>query len=148
MPQDLARDVAVLLDGFPLLDVVEISSRTGLAADEIAQVYYALSERYGMNTFLTRITDLPRTDRFTALARSSLRYDLYAAISGITEGVLRATPAGGDPVARIEAWENANVGAIDRARATFTEIAAIDSHDLATLSVALRAIRTLAAINS
>ena len=37
-PEDVARDVAVLLDAFPLLDVVEIAARTRVPADEIARM--------------------------------------------------------------------------------------------------------------
>ena len=47
-----------------------------------AGVYFALSERFEVDRMLTRITGLPRDDRWIALARSALRYDLYAALAG------------------------------------------------------------------
>jgi len=92
---------------------------------------------------LTRITALPRDDRWAALARMALRYDLYGALAGLTRNVLGATPEGGEPEARIAAWEVANAEGLARTKATLAEMSTAESFDLATLSVALRVIRTL-----
>ncbi|MGV1004792.1 MAG: NAD-glutamate dehydrogenase [Candidatus Nanopelagicales bacterium] len=144
-PAELAVEVAGALDWFSLLDVVEISRRTGAPPDSTAAVYFTLSERYGVDGLLTRITALPRTDRWSALARAALRADLYSALASLTSQVIRATPAGGDPVLRAEQWERRHAEGLARTRATLAEITAGDTFDLATLSVALRTIRTLAA---
>ena len=63
---------------------------------------------------------------------------------GMTEKVLHQTERGLPPAERVVAWEERHVNAIRRARTTFEDIAEIEVADLATLSVALRAIRTLA----
>ena len=52
-------------------------------------------------------------------------------------------PTPGDPDERIAAWEQDNAEGLARARLTLEEIAAVPTTDLATLSVALRTIRTL-----
>ena len=65
---------------------------------------------------LTRITQLPRDDRWSALARMALRYDLYAALALLTRAVQRAAPTG--PRRRIAAWEAQNAEGLARARAT------------------------------
>ena len=49
---------------------------------QVARLYFALSERFERGPLLTRITALPRDDRWHALARMALRYDLYAALAG------------------------------------------------------------------
>ena len=93
---------------------------------------------------LTRITGLPRDDRWSALARSALRYDLYAALAGLTQNVLTSTSSGDEPGRAdhgLGAAERRGRGARRRRRST--EIVSLDSYDLATLSVALRTIRTL-----
>ena len=143
VPDDLAHRAAGLLDTFSLLDVVEIATAEKLPADEVAAVYFATSERIEVDRMLTRITLLPRDDRWTALARSALRYDLYAALAGLTSNVLTSTSSDADPHARIAAWEAANSEGVVRAQATLGEIISSDTFDLATLSVALRTIRTL-----
>ena len=143
-PPALAAEVAALLDVFSLLDVVEISSRAQEDPGAICRLYFAISERYEVDRFLGRITKLPRSDRWATLARSALRSDLYGALAALTAKVARATPDGGDPADRVRVWEERNAEGLARARATLAEIGAQESFDLATLSVALRVMRTLA----
>jgi glutamate dehydrogenase len=143
VPDELADRAAGLLDGFSMLDVVEIANAEKLPALEVAGVYFAISERIEADRMLTRITGLPRDDRWSALARSALRYDLYAAMAGLTQNVLTSTSSGDEPAERITSWEQQNAEGVARAEATLNEIVNLDSYDLATLSVALRTIRTL-----
>jgi glutamate dehydrogenase len=143
VPEALAERAAALLDTFSLLDVVEIAAAEKVPAAEVAAVYFAISERIEVDRMLTRITGLPRDDRWSALARSALRYDLYAALAGLTQNVLTSTSSTAGPVDRIDAWEQQNAEGVARAQATLEEIVMLDTFDLATLSVALRTIRTL-----
>ncbi len=145
VPEDLAAATAAHLDAFSLLDVVELANITGQPAEEVGFVYFALSDRFEVDRMLSRITQLPRDERWHALARMALRYDLYGALAGLTSNVLMVTPQGGSPEERITDWENANAEGLARARKTLHEIASGDAFDLATLSVALRVIRTLVA---
>jgi glutamate dehydrogenase len=141
-PDDLAHRTAVLLDAFSLLDVTEIAGETGRPAAQVAPIYFTLSERYGVDAMLTRITALPREDRWDALARASLRIDLYAALESLTIAVLRMTEDG-DPHHRITEWEKANADALARARDTIEEVAKLESSGIAALSVALRSLRAV-----
>ena len=143
VPADLAERAAGLLDTFSLLDVVEIAAAEKVPAAEVAGVYFAVSERIEVDRMLTRITGLPRDDRWSALARSALRYDLYAALAGLTQNVLAASSSTASPAERIAEWEQQNAEGVARAQATLEEIVSLDTFDLATLSVALRTIRTL-----
>ncbi len=140
--EDIAHRAAALLDTFSLLDVTEIAATTGLPAGEVAPVYFTLSERYGVDAMLTRITALPREDRWDALARASLRIDLYAALESLTIAVLQMT-AEGEPHKRITEWEKANADALARARDTIDEVAKLESSGIAALSVALRSLRAV-----
>jgi glutamate dehydrogenase len=143
LPRELALRVAELLSAFLLLDVVEIADATGQDPHEVAQVHYAVSERLSIDELLTRVTALPRDDRWSTLARSAARHDVYAALSAITTAVLRATEKGQPPDARIDAWVERNVERVDRARTTVRAALDRDVADLATLSVALRVLRGL-----
>ncbi|HEU4675323.1 MAG TPA: NAD-glutamate dehydrogenase [Motilibacteraceae bacterium] len=149
VPEELAARCAALLDGFSLLDVVEIAGTVrpeqapdGLPVAEVAELYFHLSALFEVDRTLTRITALPRGDRWSSLARSALRYDLYSALSGLTANVLTTT-APGTPAERLGQWEAENAEGLARARSTLGEIVAGETFDLATLSVALRTIRTL-----
>ncbi len=142
-PRELAAETASLLDVYGLLDVIEVARATNTDAYDVARLYFVLSERYEVDRMLVRITRLPRDDRWSALARAALRHDLYGALSGLTRSVIDSTPEMTEPTARIESWESLQSEGLARARATLDEIAELEQFDLATLSVALRTIRTL-----
>jgi glutamate dehydrogenase len=148
IPQDLAIATAGHLDAFSLLDIVEIANSTDEPAEDVARLYFALSDHFEVDKMLSRITGLPRDDRWDALARMALRYDLYGALAGLTANVLAMTPPGLAPAMRISGWEEANGEGLARARTTLHEISSGDKFDLATLSVALRVLRTLVSTGS
>jgi glutamate dehydrogenase len=144
-PEGLARRAAAALDVFALLDVTDICVRTGESADTVIPLYFTISERYDIDRTLVRITELPRGDRWSVLARHALRSDLYAVVAGLTSRVLRSTPHDAAPLERLSMWEEAHMEGVSRARTTLDDIAAVEDPDLATLSVALRAMRNLVA---
>ncbi|HEX2808693.1 MAG TPA: NAD-glutamate dehydrogenase, partial [Kineosporiaceae bacterium] len=141
VPADLAMRGASLLNVYELLDITEISQATGVPPLEVARVYFTLSERYAVDAMLIRITGLARVDRWQALARAALRYDLYAALESLTVAVLTGTQAGADPGQRIGEWERINAAAVARATQTLEEVRRLEKGDLASLSVALRTLR-------
>ena len=143
VPEPLAVRTAALLDTFSLLDVVDIATSEKLPPEEVAGVYFAVSERIQVDRLLIAITALPREDRWTALARAALRYDLYAVLAALTSDVLAGTTPGASASTRIAEWEDRNAAGVARTEPTLREIAALERADLATLSVALRTIRTL-----
>ena len=144
-PEPLAEQASAMLDVFALLDIVTISEAVGQPPAQIMPLYFAVSERYDVDRLLSRITALPRGDRWTALARQALRTDLYGALAGVTRGVAAATEPGPPPESRIDAWEGLHREGLARAQATLDQIAALETGDLATLSVALRVLRNLVA---
>ena len=142
-PRDLSVTVASLLDVFSLLDIVQVATRYDVDPEHVARIYFLLSDEFGVDELLSRITRLPRSDRWDALARSSLRSDVYGALAGLTAKVLRSTPDGGEPAQRIEAWQESNSAGNARAMATLAEILGSEEANIATISVALRLLRTL-----
>ncbi|MGI8677974.1 MAG: NAD-glutamate dehydrogenase [Jatrophihabitans sp.] len=143
LPRELSLRLAELLSAFLLLDVVEIAQSTGCPAGRVAELHYALSERLSVDDLLTAVTDLPRDDRWSTLARSAARHDVYAALAAITTAVLRTTDDSLGVDARIDVWADANAERVERARGTVRAALDRDVADLATLSVALRVLRGL-----
>jgi glutamate dehydrogenase len=148
VPAELALRGAALLNVFQLLDITEISAQLDLPPVQVAPIYQALSDRYAIDPLLTRISSLERTDRWQSLARAALRYDLYGALESLTIAVLTSTPAQEDPMARIETWERANGSAVQRAGQTLAEVSRLEKADLASLSVALRTLRSVVRTSS
>ena len=127
---------------FGLLDIVETAQATGRDVGEVASVYFVLSDRFRVDALLSKISLLPREDRWQTLARMALRYDLYAARAALTAEVLGSTPDDVPPVERVQAWEQANATSIHRAHRAMGEFDESRA-DLSALSVLLRQIRTL-----
>ncbi|MCD0451240.1 NAD-glutamate dehydrogenase [Actinocorallia sp. API 0066] len=142
VPVELAERSAIMVAAYSTLDLVEVAHETGRPVEEVAEVYFDLGDRLQLARLRERIFALPRDDRWRSMARGALRDDLYAAHAELARDVVVNT-ASGDPEARVAAWNLRNEAAVRRAAQTLTEIWESDSYDLATLSVALRAIRTL-----
>jgi glutamate dehydrogenase len=141
LPAELATWATRLMYGFGLLDVVEVAHSTGQPLDEVARVYFVLSERFRADDLLSRVSTLPRADRWQTLARMALRYDLYAALAALTQEVLTSTSVDMGAEQRVTEWERDNATSITRARTAISELEG--ASDLAALSVLLRQIRTL-----
>lgn len=143
VPTDLAFRGASLLPSLGLLDVVEQSRLRGWELDEVAGVYFALSGRLRFDELLSRVTALPQDDRWGSMARAAMRDDLYAVMIELTASLIERTGPG-EPEERIDAWlrlggESATRALADALDAARTE----DGTGLATLSVALRRLRSL-----
>jgi glutamate dehydrogenase len=124
---------------------VEIANASQHSASEIAELHFALSDQFYVDELLTSVTHLPRDDRWSTLARAAMRHDVYAALSAITTSVLRTTDDELSADERTAMWTKQNIERVDRARTTVR--AALDREfvDLATVSVALRVMRSLPA---
>ncbi|MDO3702186.1 NAD-glutamate dehydrogenase [Micromonospora sp. C28SCA-DRY-2] len=142
LPRDLAEQATRLMYSFGLLDVVETAASSGRDVGEVASVYFVLSDRFRVDSLLSKISLLPREDRWQTLARMALRYDLYAALAALTAEVLDSTPDSLPPHERVLQWEQSNATSIHRAERAMGEFDESRA-DLAALSVLLRQIRTL-----
>jgi glutamate dehydrogenase len=129
---------------YSAFDVVDIARGTGRPIEETAEVYFDLADRLQIARLRDRITALPRDDRWNTMARGALRDDLYTAHAQLARDVLTVTDPG-SLEDRLAAWVQRNESAVLRAAQTLTEIGESDAFTVATLSVAVRAIRTLVA---
>jgi glutamate dehydrogenase len=143
LPEDLAHRWAELFESFVLLDIAKIVHVSPEPAEAIAHVYYTVFNRFHADSLLERITKLPRKDRWQALARAALRDDLYSTVSDMTTAVLETTPPGAPAEVRLRLWESQNVEQLSRAKSMFDEVNALEADDMASLSVALRLLRSI-----
>ncbi|MDQ0868758.1 glutamate dehydrogenase [Arthrobacter sp. V1I9] len=143
LPEGLALRWAELFESFVLLDIAKIARVRKDPVEEIAAVYYTVFNRFHADSLLERISSLPRQDRWQALARAALRDDLYSTISDMTTAVLDATRSADSPEARLKEWEARNAEQLGRAKSMFDEVNALEADDMASLSVALRLLRSI-----
>jgi glutamate dehydrogenase len=150
VPRELADRVALLLDSYGLLDVIEVTELAEREArvdaerspQETAELYYALSAHLNVDQLLTSISALERGNRWHALARLSLRDDVYSSLRAITLDALRHSDLDDSADEKIAQWEKANASRLSRARVALDEISRSGRLDLATLSVAARQLRS------
>ena len=142
VPRDLAGRVAVLAELPAALDIARVAQE-GFGADDVADVYFTIDERLGLDLLRATIVSLPRGERWDALARAALRDDLATEHAALTAVVLAAAP---DKPAdeRMDVWAALHPTALDRFLAVLREVAESGAVNVATMSVALRALRTLA----
>ncbi|WP_448624984.1 NAD-glutamate dehydrogenase [Geodermatophilus sp. URMC 64] len=145
-----ALRTAALLSVFTLLDIAEVAEDTVVPDADVAATWFVLSERYGLDSLLTEVSALRRTDRWETLARAALRDDLYTvhrelatAVLGHARGGLPASPAPSDVDSAVARWEAEHAPAVRRARQTLAELETSGRTDLVALSVALRTLRAV-----
>ncbi|MQA95132.1 MAG: NAD-glutamate dehydrogenase [Streptosporangiales bacterium] len=146
VPEELAVRTAAMVPTYSAFDLIQIATDLGMDVKAVAEVYFDLADRLQLSRLRERVIALPRDDRWDTMARSALRDDLYAAHAALTRDVLVTsgnTEAAGSPEERLGHWAEVNAAAVIRSRQTLSEIWESDRFNIATLSVALRAIRTL-----
>ncbi len=150
VPLDLAERVAAMVPTYAAFDIVQVAASAGRGIEETAEVYFDLADRLQITRLRDRITALPREDRWSTMARAALRDDLYAALASLTKDVLGVSEPGvpSSPEARLAAWTSRNEAAVAMAAQTLGEIWESERFTFTTLSVALRAVRTLVAASS
>ncbi len=150
VPLDLAERVAAMVPTYAAFDIVQAAASARRGIEETAEVYFDLADRLQITRLRDRITALPREDRWSTMARAALRDDLYAAHASLTVDVLGVSgpEVPKSPEERLAAWVSRNEAARAMAAQTLGEIWESERFTFTTLSVALRAIRTLVAASS
>ncbi|MFP3578279.1 NAD-glutamate dehydrogenase [Arthrobacter sp. SIMBA_036] len=143
LPEHLAHRWAELFESYALLDIARIAQGGTGGVEDIAHVYYTVFNRFHADSLLERISSLPRDDRWQALARAALRDDLYSTVADMTTSVLESTEPGSNAEDRLTAWEAQNAEQLGRAKTMFDEVNALEADDMASLSVALRLLRSI-----
>jgi len=150
VPAGLAERVAAMVPTYSAFGIVQAAASAGRGIEETAEVYFDLADRLQISRLRDRITALPREDRWSTMARAALRDDLYAAHASLTQDVLGVSgpEVVKNPEERLAAWAARNEAAVAMATQTLGEIWESERFTFTTLSVALRAIRTLVAASS
>jgi glutamate dehydrogenase len=142
VPRALSARVAAMPSMPSTLDVVAIASSTGRELEDAMRTYFRLGARLELNWLRDRIVELPRANRWQALARAALREDLLALHRRLACQILNDEGESSSDAA-IDQWSERKADAVERWLATLAEIRASRSYDMTTLPVALREVRRL-----
>jgi glutamate dehydrogenase len=142
VPEELASRIASLSAMTPAFDIVEVAREAGLDVETVAAVHFELGAQLDLHWLRDRIVELPRADRWEALARAALRDDLSGLHRTLGGEVLRAGPDGDDAAAQVRSWIAGNP-ASERYVATLADVRVGRVYDLTTLPVVVREVRNL-----
>ncbi len=141
------REVAARSAAMPYLqtvfDIVEASKSTHRKQEMVMQVHFLLGAQLDLNWLRDRIIELPRANRWQALARASLRDELFTLHRALTQEVLQVAGRTSDPQDAIDKWHERNEASIERALSMVADVRASRTYDTTTLPVALREVRSL-----
>src|ERR1035437_8830307 len=143
VPRELAARVASMHALLSVFDIVEDATASGRDQQAVPAIYFTIGSRLELDWLRDRILELPRADRWQALARAALRDDLYSLHRSLTHEVLRVggPDAAGDQA--IDLWWQHTAAAIERFLGLIADIRASHSYDTTVLPVALREVRNL-----
>lgn len=143
---ELARLGASYLDSYVLLDIIEIADALKIRAAKVADLYHYVSDQFGVDYLLTRVSLLPRRTYWDRLARTALREELYAVLSKLTRTVASgwvSAPSDHDVRDVFERWQTHTRHLAVRARRTVATVSTDERPQLNALTVVVRALRAL-----
>ena len=118
----------------------EDTALTDPLVERAARSWYGVDALLDLGWLQARIAELPRADRWQALARGALRGDLLRRHRALATQVLREG-GGARPDAALRAWRNANARAIRRWSELVANLKAEPHIEYPMVAVALRELR-------
>ena len=108
----------------------------------VALVYFEIGRGLALDWIRDQIENLQVEGRWQAVARGTLRDNLYQLQATLTDQVIR-NHRGTNPVDRVSTWLTRHQSQISHANQTLNDMRSGGNLDFATLSVALQEIRKL-----
>ena len=144
VPRELAERVVTFGTLHAALDIAEVAATAKKPVEPVAAVYFAVADRLGLAWLREKIAALPGDAHWDRLARGAMQDDLSGLSRAVTADVVGAGGDAADPAKLVDAWQDRNRRALERAAQLVAELRAAPLQDAAMLSVALRELRSLA----
>jgi glutamate dehydrogenase len=144
VPLELAQRVATF-DLLPsALDVAELADKYRVDPEHVASLYCVVGDRLRFDWLADRVAELPREQRWDALARNALREDVAGEHRAVVDAILASVDPGFEAETAYDVWAGSRHDAVARALQLIDDMGAAGLADLATLSVVIRELRSLA----
>lgn len=140
-PDDLAQRIANTRVLGPALDMARLHSESGEALDIVTDTFFAVGQQLSVLWLHSALNALAVSGRWPALARATLRDDVYRLHALIVGHVL--THEGSSGQARFDDWATEHQQDVDFTQVRISEIRNADATDFPGLSVAVRELRKL-----
>ncbi|MBS0376396.1 MAG: NAD-glutamate dehydrogenase [Proteobacteria bacterium] len=143
VPASLASRIATLELLQSGLYIVDLAARRRLPLEAVARAYLHLGHVLDLDGLRLQIDALKVTGHWQAVARGSLREDLYRLHRTLTDTML-GRGLRGEPVRAVDAWLAARREPVEHLKRILADVTSAPSVDFATLSVALMSLKRLA----
>ena len=147
VPEAVARRIAAIGPLYAGMDMVDVARTAKLPVEAVAKVYFHIGRELGLDWLRSKIEDLPVDGHWQAVARGTLREDLYAQQRELTAQALGAARDVRAAVKHLDQWLETHAGRLDHARRVLADMKAANIADFPSLSVALQEIRKLARLS-
>ena len=133
VPLELAHRVASMQSLLSVFDIVVDAGATGNDQAVVTETYFGVGARLGLDWLRDRVLELPRDDRWQALARAALRDDLYRLHRSLTREILLSAADYQDDGPPLEGWLERNGSEVERAQSVLADVgvAQVRHHDAA-----------------
>jgi len=142
VPEKLAHRLAGLGPLYSSLDIVTVAREHKVDEAQVGGVYFRLGDELSIAWLRDQIERLPVQGRWQAMARNSLRENLYRLQRDLSAQLLERG-ASGSPATLVRDWLAANATPVARLRETLDEMRTTGALDFATLAVAVQEIRQI-----
>ncbi len=143
--EKIARRIANIAPLNAALDIVETANAAGVAVPYAARVYFALGDALALDWLRDQIERLAVEGQWQAVARGTLRDNLYSLQRRLVTTVLAVkSRRKADSAHAVQAWLAARKSDVEHLRQTLKDMKTGVAADFPTLSVALQAVRRLA----
>ena len=143
LPAALAQELVDKTTLASAFDIIEIKSKLFSNSEEVAKLFYLLSERLQLHWIRDAISQTIVRTHWNHLAILNLRNDLHANQHNLTELVLQIVDNKCHTNKAIAVWEEQNVEALKRYDSILNEFTAMRTCDFPTISVAVSEVRRL-----
>ncbi len=141
----LARRIAALRPLYSALDVVDIADQQKTTVETAATAYFQLESKLELGWLREQIEKLPVEGHWQAIARATLRDNLYSQHDRLTLGILKQHRKSTKVADTLSLWLKDRVQRVQHAERTLSDMRSAGALDFATASVALQEIRKLKA---
>ncbi len=143
LPAVLAQELVDKTALASAFDIIEIKLRLFSETENVAKLFYLLSERLQLHWIRDAISQTIIRTHWSHLAVLNLRNDLHANQHNLTELVMQAVDNKSHTNKAMTIWEGQNTDALKRYDSILTEFHAMRTCDFPTISVAVSEVRRL-----
>jgi len=143
VPEAVAQRMAGLPAAYSALDIAEVGKQTGADVVRVAGIYFELGRALGLDWIMEQIEKLSVSGRWQAVARGTLRENLYSLQRSLTQQLLAAKTKD-TPHELVTDWVSTVAARVAHLQRIINEMRSAGAMDFPTLSVALQEVRKLA----